>query len=203
VVLGFYSRLAQTWEGLDENEFLLQVGWGTGWLSKTFGKLLQEDARAFERLVKDYRLTMERGRQVGAPFPRSRHLVRVGEHATVPLGWMKVRLEGTEAWAEEEVEEEAVEEPVAPMVVSRPEDLEEGMVLKGTVRNVVKFGAFVDVGVGHDGLVHISKLTEGYVRKAEDVVQVGQRVRVRVLDVERRGNKWRIGLTMKGVQQEI
>ena len=77
------------------------------------------------------------------------------------------------------------------------------MVLEGTVRNVVKFGAFVDVGVGHDGLVHVSELTEGYVRKVEDVVQVGQRVRVRVLNVEQRGDKWRIGLTMKGVQQEI
>ena len=93
VVLGFYSRLAQTWEGLGENEFLLQVGWGAGWLSKTFGKLLQADARAFERMVKDYRLTMERGRQVGDPFPQSRHLVRVGEHPAVPLGWMRARLE--------------------------------------------------------------------------------------------------------------
>lgn len=90
VVLGFYSRLLQTWEGLGENELLLQVGWGTGWLSKTFGKLLQEDAQAFERLVKDYRMTIERGRKAGDPFPRSRHLVRVGEHPAVPLGWMKV-----------------------------------------------------------------------------------------------------------------
>lgn len=203
VVLGFYSRLAQTWEGLDENEFLLQVGWGTGWLSKTFGELLQEDAQAFERLVKDYRLTMERGRQAGDPFPRSRHLVRVGEHPAVPLGWMKVRLEGTETWAEEEMEEEPVEESVAPTVVSRPEDLQEGMVLEGTVRSVVKFGAFVDIGVGHDGLAHVSELTEGYVRKVEDVVRVGQRIRVQVLNVERRGDKWRIGLTMKGVRQEV
>ena len=93
VALGFYSRLVQTWEGLGENEFLLQVGWGGGWLSKTFGSLLQEDVQAFERIVKDYRLTMERGREPGDPFPRSRHLVRVGEHPAVPLGWMKVNLE--------------------------------------------------------------------------------------------------------------
>jgi len=197
VVLGFYSRLVQTWEGLDENEFLLQVGWGGGWLSKTFGWLLQEDATAFERIVKDYRMTMERGRKAGDPFPRSRHLVRVGEHPAVPLGWIKVSLEGPQVWAEEE----AVEEPVAAPVVSRPEDLQAGMVLEGTVRNVVKFGAFVDIGVGHDGLVHVSELSEGYVRRVEDVVQVGQRVRVRVLNVERRGDKWRIGLTMKGMPQ--
>ncbi|GEM_PF-937132 len=216
VVLGFYSRLAQTWEGLGENEFLLQVGWGTGWLSKTFGKLLQEDARAFERIVKDYRLTMESGRKVGDSFPRSRHLVRVGEHPAVPLGWIKVRLEprreqavmvnlspstSSSGWCTE-VEEEPTEEPVATPVVSRPEHLQEGMMLEGTVRNVAKFGAFVDIGVGHDGLVHISELAEGYVRQIEDVARVGQRVRVRVLNVERRGDKWRIGLTMKGVQQE-
>jgi CRISPR-associated protein Csm5 len=202
VALGFYSRLAQTWEGLGENEFLLQVGWGTGWLSKTFGELLQEDAQAFEKLVRDYRLTMESGRQPGDPFPRSRHLVRVGEHPAVPLGWMKVRLEGTEAWAEEVMKEEPAAEPVTAPAVSRPEHLEEGMVLEGTVRNVVRFGAFVDVGVGHDGLVHVSELAEGYVRKVGDIVQVGQRVRVRVLNVERRGDKWRIGLTMKGVEKE-
>ena len=93
LVLGFYSRLVQTWEGLGENEFLLQVGWGGGWLSKTFGKLLQEDAQAFERMVKEYRMTMERGRKPGNPFPKSRHLVRVGEHPAIPLGWMKVKLE--------------------------------------------------------------------------------------------------------------
>lgn len=93
VALGFYGRLAQTWEGLEENEFLLQVGWGGGWLSKTFGSLLQEDVQAFERIVKDYRLTMERGREPGDSFPKSRHLVRVGEHPAVSLGWMKVNLE--------------------------------------------------------------------------------------------------------------
>ncbi|MDY6877934.1 MAG: type III-A CRISPR-associated RAMP protein Csm5 [Chloroflexota bacterium] len=93
VALGFYSRLVETWEGLGENEFLLQVGWGCGWLSKTFGRLLQEETREFERLVKNYRLTVERDRKPGDPFPRSRHLVRVGEHPAMPLGWMKVTLE--------------------------------------------------------------------------------------------------------------
>jgi len=93
VVLGFYSRLVQTWDKLAENEFLLQVGWGTGWLSKTFGKLLQQDPEAFERLVSDYRMTMERGRKPGDPFPRSRHLVRRGEHPALPLGWVKITVE--------------------------------------------------------------------------------------------------------------
>jgi CRISPR-associated protein Csm5 len=96
LALGFYSRLAQTWQGLGENECLLQVGWGTGWLSKTFGQLLQEDAQAFERMLKDYRMTRGGKRNLGDPFPRSRHLVRVGEHPAIPLGWMKVRLEKAE-----------------------------------------------------------------------------------------------------------
>jgi uncharacterized protein len=69
------------------------------------------------------------------------------------------------------------------------------------VRDIVRFGAFVDVGVRHDGLVHISQLSEGYVTNVEEVVQVGQRVRVKVLSVERQKGKWRISLTMKGVEQ--
>lgn len=91
--LSFYSRLAQTWDRLGDDEFLLQVGWGTGWRSKTFGRLLQEDAQTFERLLRDYRMTIERGRRPGDPFPRTRHLVRIGEHPSVPLGWMRVKME--------------------------------------------------------------------------------------------------------------
>ncbi len=93
--LGFYSRLAQAREGLGKDECLLQVGWGGGWLSKTFGRLLQEDAVAFEGLVREYRMTKERGRRPGDPFPRSRHLVREQGQPAVPLGWLKVRLERT------------------------------------------------------------------------------------------------------------
>ena len=92
--LGFYSRLAQTWDRLEENEFLLQVGWGTGWSSKTFGSLLQRDPEEFERLMRDYRLSpQDRRRKAGQPFPKSRKLVRVGEHPANPLGWMRVNLE--------------------------------------------------------------------------------------------------------------
>ena len=63
-------------------------------------------------------------------------------------------------------------------------DLREGMVLEGTVRRTVNYGAFVDVGVGRDGLIHISKLAEGFVERVEEVVRSGDRVRVRVLDVD-------------------
>ncbi|RME50990.1 MAG: S1 RNA-binding domain-containing protein, partial [Caldilineae bacterium] len=77
------------------------------------------------------------------------------------------------------------------------EDLQPGMVLKGTVRNVVDFGAFVDIGVKHDGLVHISQLADRYVRNPHEVVAVGDVVRVRVLSVD--AERGRIGLSMRDV----
>ena len=66
----------------------------------------------------------------------------------------------------------------------RLEDLQPGMALKGTVQNVVDFGAFVDIGVGKAGLVHISELSTEYVRHPTDVVQVGEIVDVKVLSVD-------------------
>ena len=92
-VAAFYGQLAVIWDRMQENEFLLQVGWGTGWPSKTFGHLLQRDAKDFERLVRDYRLSpQDRGRKTGDPFPKSRKLVRRGDSPTQPLGWVKVTL---------------------------------------------------------------------------------------------------------------
>ena len=75
------------------------------------------------------------------------------------------------------------------------DDLRAGMVLQGTVQNVVDFGAFVDIGVGKAGLVHISQLSDDYVRHPTDVVQVGDIVTVRVLAVDPKLQ--RISLTMK------
>ena len=79
------------------------------------------------------------------------------------------------------------------------EDLKPGMELVGTVRNVIDFGAFVDIGVHQDGLVHISQLADRFVSRPADVVKVGDVVRVKVLDVQ--PAKKRISLTMKGVRQ--
>src|SRR5699024_1657861 len=74
------------------------------------------------------------------------------------------------------------------------EDLEQGMEMQGTVRNVVDFGAFIDIGVGQDGLVHISKLANRFVKHPMDVVAVGDVVTVWVHEIdEKRG---RIALTM-------
>ena len=74
-------------------------------------------------------------------------------------------------------------------------DLKEGMILKGTVRNVIDFGAFVDIGVHQDGLVHISQLTnKKFVKHPLDVVKVGDIVEVKVLSVDMQ--KKRIALSM-------
>lgn len=89
--------------------------------------------------------------------------------------------------------------PILRKDVLRMEDLQEGMMLKGTVRNVVDFGAFVDIGVKQDGLVHISQLRDGYVARPTDVVAVGEVVMVRVLTIDR--ERGRIALSMKGVTQ--
>ena len=74
------------------------------------------------------------------------------------------------------------------------EDLEEGMIMQGTVRNIVDFGAFVDIGVHQDGLVHISQLADRFVKHPLDIVSVGDIVDVKVLDVDLARN--RIQLSM-------
>ena len=80
------------------------------------------------------------------------------------------------------------------------EDLKPGMLLTGTVRNVIDFGAFVDIGVHQDGLVHISRICEKFIKHPKEVLQVGQVVKVQVLEIDLK--KKRIALTMKGVKQD-
>ncbi|HPX11863.1 MAG TPA: S1 RNA-binding domain-containing protein, partial [Syntrophales bacterium] len=79
--------------------------------------------------------------------------------------------------------------------VEKIEDLAPGQKLPGVVTNITAFGAFVDVGVHQDGLVHISELSDGFVKSPGDVVRVGQQVEVTVLSVDRERN--RIALSMK------
>ncbi len=79
-------------------------------------------------------------------------------------------------------------------------DLKVGMELKGTVRNVIDFGAFVDLGVHQDGLLHISEISDTYIKHPSDVLKVGQVVKVRVLSVDVQKN--RIGLTMRTPKKE-
>ena len=85
--------------------------------------------------------------------------------------------------------------PILRSDVLKFEDLREGMVLTGTVRNVIDFGAFVDIGVKHDGLVHISELSESFVKKPSDVVSIGDIVKVKVIGIDQERQK--VKLSMK------
>ena len=87
--------------------------------------------------------------------------------------------------------------PILRTDVLEMKDLKEGMVLKGTVRNVIDFGVFVDIGVHQDGLVHISQITDRYIKHPLEVVSVGDIVDVKVMSVDLK--KKRIQLTMRGI----
>ena len=87
--------------------------------------------------------------------------------------------------------------PILRSDVLEMKALTPGMVLKGTVRNVIDFGAFVDIGVHQDGLVHISQICDRYIKHPLEAVSVGDIVDVKVLDVDL--EKKRIALTMKGI----
>lgn len=87
-----------------------------------------------------------------------------------------------------------ISDQILRMDVLDMKDLKEGMILKGTVRNVIDFGAFVDIGVHQDGLVHISQMVKRYIKHPLEVVSVGDIVEVRVLNIDL--EKKRIGLTM-------
>ena len=90
---------------------------------------------------------------------------------------------------------EDMPKPILRSDVLDMKDLTPGMVLKGTVRNVIDFGAFVDIGVHQDGLVHISQMSERFIKHPLEVVSVGDIVEVSVLSVDLK--KQRIQLTMK------
>jgi protein Tex len=85
--------------------------------------------------------------------------------------------------------------PILKSDVLEMKDLVPGMILKGTVRNVIDFGAFVDIGVHQDGLVHISQITDRYIKHPLDAVSVGDIVEVKVISVD--APKKRIALTMR------
>lgn len=90
---------------------------------------------------------------------------------------------------------EDMPKPVLRNDVLKLEDLKEGMILTGTVRNVIDFGAFVDIGVKHDGLVHISQLSDGFVKNPSDVVSVGDIVKVKVIEID--FDRQKVKLTMR------
>ena len=90
---------------------------------------------------------------------------------------------------------EEMPKPILRSDVLKLEDLTEGMVLTGTVRNVIDFGAFIDIGVKYDGLVHISEMSNSYIKNPSDVVSVGDIVKVKVIKIDKERKK--VGLSMK------
>ena len=90
---------------------------------------------------------------------------------------------------------EDMPKPILRQDVLKFEDLKEGMILTGTVRNVIDFGAFVDIGVKHDGLVHISEMSEKFVKNPSNIVSVGDIVKVKVIGIDNERQK--VKLSMK------
>lgn len=90
---------------------------------------------------------------------------------------------------------EEMPKPVLRTDVLKFEDLKEGQILTGTVRNVIDFGAFIDVGVKHDGLVHISEMSEKFVKNPSEIVSVGDIVKVKVIHIDKERQK--VKLSMK------
>ena len=91
---------------------------------------------------------------------------------------------------------EDMPKPILRSDVLKFEDLKEGMVLTGTVRNVIDFGAVVDIGVKYDGLVHISEMSDKFIKNPSDIVSVGDIVKVKVIKIDKERKK--VGLSMKG-----
>lgn len=90
---------------------------------------------------------------------------------------------------------EDMPKPILRNDVLKLEDLKEGMILSGTVRNVIDFGAFVDIGVKHDGLVHISEMSDKFIKNPSEIVSVGDVVKVKVIKIDKERQK--VGLSMK------
>ena len=89
--------------------------------------------------------------------------------------------------------------PILRADVLTIDDLEEGMVLKGTVRNVVDFGCFVDIGIKNDGLVHVSEISDKFIKHPSEVVKVSDIVKVRIISIDRKKSK--VSLSMKGIKK--
>ncbi len=90
---------------------------------------------------------------------------------------------------------ENLPKPILRSDVLKFEDLQEGMELTGTVRNVIDFGAFVDIGVKHDGLVHISEMADRYIKNPSEIVSVGDIIKVKVIGIDKQ--KQKVSLSMK------
>jgi len=92
-------------------------------------------------------------------------------------------------------------EPVLRTDVLSMEQLKAGMVMRGTVRNITDFGAFVDIGVHQDGLVHISQISSRFIKHPMDILSIGDVVTVKIVDIDVK--KGRISLTMRNIDNDL
>ena len=92
---------------------------------------------------------------------------------------------------------EDMPKPILRSDVLSFDDLRDGMILTGTVRNVTDFGAFVDVGVKHDGLVHISEMSDKFIKNPSEVVSVGDIVKVQVIGIDKDRQKVKLSMKIK------
>jgi CRISPR-associated protein Csm5 len=210
-VTDFYGELQSRLDTLDrERTCLLQAAWGTGWTGKTVGSALSQS------LMTEIRARYRLGRR-GQPFPKTRRLIERSSEAVMPLGWLEVTFEPVGEDRFPELAVSAPQEGTPPTVDERLsgagaparadrtpgtqprtiDDLQVGQIVEGKVEGIASFGAFVDVGLPFNGLIHISELREGWVDRVEDVVHRGQEVRVRVIEID--ADRERIGLSLKRV----
>ncbi|BFH64919.1 Tex family protein [Paenibacillus azoreducens] len=147
-----------------------------------------------DRLFKELAIGMDKlGTQELSDLLGQQHVGELAEALEVGVPTLRDILESLQRPGRDPREELPL--PIFRTDVLKIEDLLPGMELQGTVRNVIDFGAFVDIGIKSDGLVHISQLSEGYVKHPMDVVSVGDNVTVWVLNVDLK--KGRVGLTMR------
>lgn len=158
-----------------------------------------ESYEAAERLLArlGYRLQDVKNRQLGDLQNRMQgiDLKTLAEELEIGLPTLRDILKEIQKPGRDPREE--MPKPIFRSDVLKLEDLKPDMILTGTVRNVIDFGAFVDIGVKNDGLVHISEMSDKYVRNPMEVVSVGDVVRVRVLKVDVERGK--VSLSMKGI----
>ncbi len=148
-----------------------------------------------------YGLVEQMARDVGTPLAelieneQAVRRIRLGRYVSADVGHPTLEDILDELLRPGRDPRDAFEAPAFREDVAEVKDLKEGMQLEGVVTNVVAFGAFVDVGVHQDGLVHVSQLADRFVRNPADIVHVGQKVSVTVLSVDLERN--RIGLSMR------
>jgi|GEM_PF-1093582 len=186
-----YEQLAATaTEATQQGGALLPIAWGGGWLGKTVGTVL--DAPTTAAVRNQYRL----GRREHPIFPKSRRLIEQNNQPTLPLGW--VRLYAGQARPARTSAAVAVK----PITIARPtrlSDVQAGMIVEGRIVRLEPYGAFVNIGVERNGLLHISQLADWRVNSVAEIVKIGQMVRVVVLNVDLVQGK--LGLSLRGVEQ--